>query len=173
MTNHVDLLNDIISRIGGVEPSVGFALNPLADVVVKDLELLVGGKLPELHVSFLRAFGSVIFTEPTFYQPEKAFPRHYSRTNRGIVCLMLGAVHPEFPKAKSIAISYVFSQLEGEIGEGLMPFADNGAGDYLCLRARGEPHGAVYLWNHEGPPGNDLYYVSPSFESWLQSLYIS
>ncbi len=51
-----------------------------------------------------------------------------------------------------------------------MPFADNGAGDLLCMRIRGEPYGAIYLWDHEERFEDGVYPVNSSFEDWLRSL---
>ena len=155
-------LHRLLLRLGGVEPAVGDTFYPLSPDEVNEIEDSIEHRFDETFRKLLRAYGSVIFTESVFY-----------RSNRGIVSLILGAIHPGVPHAKNLAIEFVFRLLSNELKDGVVPFADNGVGDYLCFDLSEEGSGSVYLWDHEAPADvDDLHSVSDSFDTWLRSLEI-
>lgn len=54
----------------------------------------------------------------------------------------------------------------------LLPFADNGCGDYFCLSVGDNKYGAVYRWHHEFPEDDEgkLLLLSDSFGAFLSKL---
>jgi hypothetical protein len=38
---------------------------------------------------------------------------------------------------------------EPGLGKNLVPFADNGAGDYICISLNKDEYGSVVVWSHE------------------------
>jgi len=54
----------------------------------------------------------------------------------------------------------------------LIPFANNGYGDYFCLSVEENKYGAVYRWNHEFPEDDEgkLLLLSDSFGTFLSKL---
>ncbi len=157
-------------RVGGVEPAVGQAFDPLSPDEIRSLAADFGGPLPDSLELYLREFGAVGFSKDVFYRPVRPFPLSYSRNNIAIVSLLFGRINPAYPKARHLSIARKKLLLKDVLSGGLMPFADNGAGDFLFVQLNGDSHGAVYLWDHETPDAENFYFVNGSFDAWLDSL---
>jgi len=61
---------------------------------------------------------------------------------------------------------------EHELPEAIVPIAQNGGGDYLCLDFRSEETPRVVMWYHELQGSEGLCLVADSFEGFLRTLYV-
>jgi len=72
-------------------------------------------------------------------------------------------------------IEWNYTVLKGRIPNHLLPIADTGSGDLICLSLSGIDKGKVYFWDHEGehePPTYDnVYLIADSFEEFLDSIH--
>lgn len=94
MNGKAELLEKF-DRVGGIEPAVGQAFDPLSLDEIKSLATDFGGPLPDSLKLYLCGFGAIGFRKMVFYQPAKPFPTSYSRTNTGIARLLFGKTNPE------------------------------------------------------------------------------
>jgi hypothetical protein len=60
---------------------------------------------------------------------------------------------------------------DDQLPEGLVPFADDGGGDYMCLDYRNKPEapGVVY-WAHERGKHDSVFPLANSFSEFLDIL---
>jgi hypothetical protein len=56
-----------------------------------------------------------------------------------------------------------------ELGESLFPFAQDGFGNYYCVRIQGDPQGpcSVYFWDHEVPSTLEEMKIADSLDEFL------
>jgi cell wall assembly regulator SMI1 len=65
------------------------------------------------------------------------------------------------------------------LAAGLLPVAEDGGGNVICLSLRGDDYGAVYFWDHERgahedvPSRQSLTVVSESFEAFVNGLRLA
>lgn len=59
--------------------------------------------------------------------------------------------------------------------EGLIAFAENGGGDYICFDYRKNKENSnpiIVLWNHEDDIGKDVFFLANNFEEFIEMLKI-
>lgn len=160
-------LERTISRLGELVSAVGDKLNPLTDADAHAIEKRIKRTLDPAHRELLTQFGASRFEDEVFFEPEKAFPKSYSKSNRGVVDAFLGKINEKYPKAKGISILHKLDILEDDLPGDFLPVADVGAGDLYGMRA----DGSIWLWIHDARKGNELCFVASSFVEWLDRLH--
>jgi SMI1-KNR4 cell-wall len=79
-----------------------------------------------------------------------------------------------FAPNKAENILDIYRMLAEQLPAGLIPFAEDGGGDFMCFdysNKDGADTPRVVYWHHEGLPGNDVSPLSPSFSTFLDMLH--
>jgi hypothetical protein len=70
------------------------------------------------------------------------------------------------------SINKVLSNFQEQLPIGLLPICDGELGDIICMSLRRTDYEYIYYFDHESPPGNDLFLIAISFEDFIMSLEI-
>lgn len=136
---------------------------PVGDAVVEVIEQQLGVHLPP---DFLECAKRYHGTGP---EVECAFT--YQDPDRGSVESCLGALL-SFDLEEEYNILTIRSLLADQIPPGVIPFGEDGGGDFICFdfRASAAQPPVVYF-AHEKPSGQRLIPLAADFASFLEMLY--
>jgi len=80
------------------------------------------------------------------------------------------SLHPD----RENSIVNVYNEIRDRLVDGIVPFADDPFGNYLCFDYRGGEIPTIVYWDHEvaaSTPEQAVFYVSSSFSGLLAKLY--
>jgi hypothetical protein len=160
--------------LGGVMP-IGKAFVPVAEEELNAIETALGVALPGDYREFVQKFGTSAFGALVQFQPIE------------------GEVGPlsHFYGSKSAGSNSLMRNVEkyqGRMPETMIPIADDGGGNQICLGIDGEDQGKVYYWDHHNewdeedyleehgkpmPPEvkfQNVHLIAESFEDFIQRL---
>lgn len=187
------MFEEKFEKLGGVSPVKGDKFQPLTAEDINQVETSVNAGLPEDYKEFLRQYGQIRFNESVGFKPlrqEAVYPVNDET----------GETNPLF---KGSQISLFFGKDEqrpasllGKIGiyrermpKSVIPIADDGLGNKICLGLGDENHGTIYWWDHENEWDEDdyedetgnpmpeaakyqnLYLLAQSFTDFVEGLY--
>jgi SMI1/KNR4 family protein SUKH-1 len=146
-------------------PKLRDSTSPTTPAAIQEFERQRRLVLPNLYKEFLLAANGGVPEEPAF--PVQGIAAY----SVGVIQVFFGmdARHP-MPDLAEIYDFYAT-----RIPRGLIPIADNGGGDYVCLDLRGGRERVAFwdkrhFWGTGEWREGDLYHVANSFEEFLASL---
>jgi hypothetical protein len=147
----------LFARLGGIRPVVGDKFISMTDAEVEAVEAHLGVGFPEAYRDFLTTYGASAFREYLDYRPFKDFPPELSSSGRGHFSLFYGS---EDPAHEGYGLWRRMRFFSGRIPDSLIPIADNGMGDQICLGIRGNEAGKIYLWDLQNEPLDEGAYLT-------------
>lgn len=137
---------------------------PLDPARLKNLEKTIGQPLPDDLRNYLVANNGGCPKDHDLWLPRKRRPS-------GMVHTVFGLHNgPKYQRLDSIWEEYKKHMLAG-----LLPFADDGGGNFYCIQLKGRDRGKIYGWNHEDgyaetPRKAHFDFVANSFTEFLSFL---
>jgi hypothetical protein len=136
------IIEDIFQKLGGITP-IGNALMPLSEAEVNLIEKTLGLSLPSDYREFLLSYGSSSFGNLVEFQTEAGkipFSHFY------------GSKDGKQDLGKRI------KTYQGRMPETLIPIADDGGGNQICIGMNGNEKGKIYYWDHDNEWDSEDYY---------------
>lgn len=139
-------------KVPGFEPT-----DPIDPRMIEGAERLLGVDFPPLYRQLLREFqGS--YGEAQFDVPGSDSPAS------------IGLWLAISPWSSESMWDHLSNWPEHGLPREIVPIADNGCGDSLCLDYRGRSEPAVAMWYHEVSGTDGLYRISESFAEFFELL---
>jgi cell wall assembly regulator SMI1 len=136
---------------------------------IKEFEQKIEANLPDDYIQFLLKYNGVRFKQDSY----DGMLKPYSNIDGGAVRWFY-----------TLADSYNYNLLKtcymyfNRIPKQLIPIAEDGGGNQICLAVRGENYGKVYFWDHdwesdegEEPTYSNVYLIANNFSEFLNKLY--
>src|SRR5262245_24413822 len=138
--------DESINRLGGLTPLAG-ALVPLTEREIEAIESHFGARFPDDYRSFLATYGASTFNSLVSIRSAGLLPPSLSDAGLLPFGSFYGINREEdcFPD-----IRFCAEQFKPEIPESLLPIADAGSDDQICLGLTGGLRGKVYYWDSQG-----------------------
>ena len=130
------------SLLGGIVP-IGKAFVPVNETELNSIETALGVALPGDYREFVQKYGTSAFGELVQFQPiegEKGPLSHFYGSRTGNQSL-----------AKYIEV------YRGRMPDTIIPIADDGGGNQICIGIKGKEQGKVYYWDHHNEWDEDDY----------------
>jgi hypothetical protein len=129
----------------------------------------MGLRIPPSYRAFLaeRDWGRPVERDFTFHRGEEL--------DQGGVEWFLGVAPVPWPEENLIDVAVALA-VPGRVPAGVLPIAEAGGGDSVCLDGREGRDGPVLFWDHEEEEPEDpedesnLYFVAPDLASFLDGL---
>jgi hypothetical protein len=160
--------------LGGVTP-IGKAFVPVVDEELNFIETALGAALPGDYREFVQEYGVSAFGELVQFQPIEG--------EAGPLSHFYGS-----KSAGSNSLTRNIEKYMGRMPETIIPIADDGGGNQICLGIKGKERGKVYYWDHHNesdeedyleehgksmPPEvkfQNVHLIAKSFEDFVQRL---
>ena len=189
-------MQQAIDRLGGVQP-LEDQYYPLREDEIKEIEQLVGGKLPAAYAWLLSTYGACLFVHTVQFVPTKQMPEYLHAEHTGIpnghdfFGAEVGSFYGKNASTHAFTLRQKLHVFRDRMPAGFLPFADDGLGNQLCLGLGAASTPKVYWWNHElewdaddyeaetgqqMPPEakyQNVYLVADSFEGFFERLTVS
>lgn len=165
------MIEQHIARLGGIQVS-DQAERAVTEADVAGVEAHINASLPDDYRAFLLKYGS---GRPHFGK-EVDFPlATYASGSFGIDSF-IGAV----PMKNAYCYGLVdhYDQSREDLPDEILPIAEDGAGNYVCLAVKGDDKGRIYFWNHEEFETEDvptyrwLELIASSFDDFLSQFQV-
>ena len=180
-----------IEELGGMETISTDELEPLSGADIEKVEAVAGAKLPDDYSEFLRTYGESLFANSVVFEPASEEAVYSDKDDPS----------PEF-HGSNVSGFFGLNEDEDESLAGLLdfygdripqkviPIADDGLGNLICLDLNETSSGKVYWWDHEnefdteayqeafGKPMpeeakyKNLYLLADSFSAFLEKLEV-
>jgi hypothetical protein len=176
--------------LGGIVPVFKTFL-PLTEEELQSIEMALGVALLGDYRDFVRKYGVSSFGELVQFQLQEAEPVHPVQS-------LLGIPIPRYEKGplshfygsrtSNQSLAQYIEIYKGRMPDTMIPIADDGCGNQICLGIKGKEHGNVYYWDHHNewdeddyredygkpmPPEvkfQNVYLIAESFEDFIQRL---
>jgi hypothetical protein len=165
---------NMFNLLGGITP-IGKAFVPVVEEELHAIETALGVRLPGEYREFVQRYGVSAFGELVQFKSIE------------------GAVEPlsHFFGSKSAgsnSLMWNIGKYQGRMPDTIIPIADDGGGNQICLGIKGNERGKVYYWDHDNewdeedyledhgkpmPPAvkfQNVHLVAESFEDFIQRL---
>ncbi|MDZ7386770.1 MAG: SMI1/KNR4 family protein [candidate division KSB1 bacterium] len=177
--------------LGGIVP-IGNTFVPVSEEELHSIETALGVALPNDYREFVQKYGASAFGESVQFRLMQADPVHpvesllgtpITRYEEGPLSAFYGGKEAgTYSLAKEIAV------YEGRMPDTMIPIADDGGGNQICLGIKGKERGKVYYWDHHNewdeqdyledygepmPPEakfQNVYLIAESFEDFIRRL---
>lgn len=174
--------------LGGIVPH-----DPMTEEELVAIETDLGQPLPEDYRGFVRTYGGASFGELVQFQLLEDEPVHPVKS-------LLGVPIPRYEngplshfygsKTGNQSLAESIEALKGRMPDTMIPIADDGAGNQICLGIKGQERGKVYYWDHHNDPDEqeyledygtpmppevkfqNVYLIAESFEDFLRRLEV-
>jgi hypothetical protein len=161
-------------KLGGLRPVVGDTFIPVTEAEVVAVEDRLSVRLPEPYRSFLMTYGASAFNECVEFRPVVRFPPELSSSGKGPFSLFYGS---EAPAHEGYGLLRRMRFFSGRIPDTLLPIADDGMVDQICLGVRGTEAGKVYFWDLQNEPLTEEEYLEDygepmPFEEKFRNVYL-
>jgi hypothetical protein len=165
---------ECIHRLGGLTPIPGKRFVPLNDDELAAIETEFGAKLPNDYRKFLATYGASTFNCLTSIRSASPLPK--SLSDDGL--LPFGTFYGTNRDAHAFpSVRFCAEQFAGDIPVGLLPIADGGSDDQICVGLAGEQRGKVFYWDSQGVSDDqglaydsNTYYIAHSFTDLLHRI---
>jgi cell wall assembly regulator SMI1 len=137
---------------------------PVEDAILNDLEHKLGVKFPQDFRDVMKiCHGGTPVERSDFV---------YVDPDLGPVGVSLGALlNLHNDDVEGILKTMELLSLDDQLPEGIIPFADDGGGDMMCLDYREDPgHPKVVYWAHEREKHDSIIPLADSFTEFLSML---
>jgi cell wall assembly regulator SMI1 len=137
---------------------------PVDDQVIDNLEHTLGIKFPpDFRQVIHRCHGGVPVERSAFDYEDPSI----GKTGSGIGALM--TLYPD--DTGSILTTLRLLAIDEQLPDKVIPFADDGGGDMMCLDYREDPdHPKVVYWSHEEEKDKSIIPLADSFTEFLAML---
>lgn len=142
-------MDEIFSRLGGIRPVVGDSFLPMSEEELIAIETSLSVRLPSEYRSLLLRYGASAFNEYIDYRPLVPFPLDLYPTGMGHFSLFYGS---QESASRGYGLKQRIDYFAGRVPSTLIPIADNGMGDQICLCIDGDRAGQVFLWDLQAEP---------------------
>jgi hypothetical protein len=135
------------------------AHDPMTEKELRAIEKNLGEGLPEDFREFSQTYGAASFGELVEFQLMEAHPVH----------AVQGALTP-IPQYEKAPFSHFYGSTKGNqslarkieiykerMPDKIIPIADDGGGNQICLGIKGKERGKVYYWDHHNDPNEEEY----------------
>jgi hypothetical protein len=168
------VIENKLSLLGGVVP-IGKAFVPVADEELNAIETALGVALPGDYREFFQKYGAWAFGALVQFQPIE-----------GEIGPLSGFYGSKIAGTNSLMRNVEMYQ--GRMPETIIPIADDGGGNQICLGVKGKERGKVYYWDHHNewdeedyleehgkpmPPEvkfQNVHLIAESFEDFIRRL---
>ena len=165
---------------------IGLSFTPLSGDEVASLEAAFGGRLPDDYREFAQTYGAASFRQLVQFRLTNPSPIFAGVAGRRVETAPFA--HFYGSDAGGHALAKRLRLFNGRMPDTLIPIADDGGGNQICLGVAGAQLGKVYYWDHdnewdeddyEAEHGTDMpaevrfqnvYLVSDSFEEFIGRL---
>ncbi len=130
---------DKIDSIGGVAPLGTPKFQPLSEEETSALERHLGSRLPTGYREYLARFGASMPNEVVVFRASASRPNDLPHE--------LGYFYGGAAGRDDLA--RIISIYKGRIPNTVIPIADDGGGNQICLGIDGNERGKVYYWVHD------------------------
>lgn len=134
---------------------VGGTPTPLGGEELAGIEAAVGDRLPDHYRDFAQTYGAVSFGHLIQFRLDNAVPLFAAgkslRYEAAPLSHFYGAGTGPQGLAKKIRL------YKGRMPDTLIPVADDGGGNQICLGVAGADRGKVYYWDHNNEWDEDDY----------------
>lgn len=113
------------------------------------IEISLSVRLPSEYRSLLLRYGASAFKEYIDYRPLVPFPLDLYPTGMGHFSLFYGS---QESASRGYGLRQRIDYFAGRVPSTLIPIADNGMGDQICLCINGGQAGQVFLWDLQAEP---------------------
>ncbi|PAE23434.1 SMI1/KNR4 family protein [Bacillus sp. 7894-2] len=128
------------------------------------IENVYGVDLPSDYKEFLLEYGGSFIKDNIMYKPIEITPVTH-KDGFDSIGGFYGITDDNYN------IESVIKTYKDVLGKVLMPIADAGGGDLLCIGIKGQYKGKIYYWHHEGEASKDgkeyVYLIANSFEEFI------
>jgi hypothetical protein len=139
--------DESIKRLGGLSPLAGGPFVPLSEREIEVVESHIGAKLPDDYHSFLTTHGASTFN--SLASIRSAGPLPDSLSDDGL--LPFGSFYGINREENAFPdLRFCAEQFKPEIPDSLLPIADAGNDDQICLGLTGGLRGKVFYWDSQG-----------------------
>lgn len=86
----------------------------------------------------------------------------------------LGSILSFAPGLGELGILWHTQKFKEQIGDGLIPVAEDPGGDFVCFdyrKGKDNPNPPIIYWSHESPENEDISYVADNFDDFINMLY--
>lgn len=189
------MFEEKIKSLGGISPVKSDKFDGLSKGEITEIEKKLGAKLPDDYKAFLMQYGQVLFTnESVAFKPEnkKALYPINDETEEENPVFNGSQVSLFFGKDKDFSATLVnkIDIYSDRMPHLIIPFADDGLGNKLCIGLEEKNYGYVYWWDHENEwdkedyedaTGSEMpekakyqnvYLIAKSFSKFIEKLYI-
>jgi hypothetical protein len=152
------MIRDLEERfllLGGIVP-IGKTFVPVTEEEMKSIEADLGVSLPSDYRDLLTTYGAASFGKLVEY-----------RTGFGKAPLS----HFYGSKDGKQSLSKRINTYKGRMPDTLIPIADDGGGDQICLGIKGEEQGKIYYWDHENEWDEEDYQEEHGSEMPLEAKF--
>jgi hypothetical protein len=177
-----------LTLLGGVLPR-----DPMPEDELIEIEDYLGDTLPLDYRGFVKTYGAADFNKLVEFALLEKQPSHP-------VSNVLGFAVPRYDRAPfshfygsrsgNHSLARAIEALKGRMPETLIPIADDGGGNQICLGIKGQERGKVYYWDHNNewdeedfledygtpmPPEvkfQNVYLAANSFEDFIDRLEV-
>jgi hypothetical protein len=133
-----------IAELGGLTPIRGRI--PLDDQSLAKLEAKIGARLPAPYRDFVQHYGGSLFDEYLQCVSKYILPAFLSKDGRVPVGEFLGASSSADTKYSTLEAA--IDTYTGRMPETVIPIADDGGGNKVCIGIRGNELGKIFYWDH-------------------------
>ena len=176
--------------LGGIVP-IDTTFVPMTEEELDSIETALGVALPGDYRELLLTYGTASFGELVQFRLMKDEPVHPVKSLLGVPILRyekgpLSHFYGSRTGNQSLAKS--IEAYKGRMPDTMIPIADDGAGNQICLGIKGKERGKVYYWDHHNewyeqdylddyrepmPPEvkfQNVYLIAESFEDFIRRL---
>jgi hypothetical protein len=151
---------------------------------MRTIEQEIGATIPSAYRSFVQRFGACTVSGVATFSTIDRLPQYITRDGRALFGTFFGASSETYDESNSLV--WNVENYKDRIPDWLLPIADDGGGDILCLAVSGPDRGKVYFWDMRQEMGEvernalgvsdrhkNIYLVADSFDEFLYRLSVS
>jgi len=140
--------------LGGIE-----AHDPMTEQELVSIETGLGERLPDDFREFSQTYGSALFGELVEFQLMEASPVHAVQGSLTPAPHYEKAPFSHFygSKTGNQSLAQAIEDLKGRMPDTIIPIADDGGGNQICLGIKGKERGKIFYWDHHNDPNEEEY----------------
>lgn len=189
------MFEEKIKHLGGLAPVRSDDFNGLSAKEIQQIEDKIESSLPDDYKAFLAQYGTVLFNKSVGFKPieQNAVYPHNDETGLPNPPFNGSQVSVFFGKDAAEPADSLSSKLEvykDRMPNSVIPIADDGLGNKICLNVGKEDKGKIYWWDHENEWDEEdyeeetgtkmpeeakyqnIYLVAESFSDFIEKLHI-
>jgi hypothetical protein len=175
-------------ELGGIQPATGTTFSPMSEDDVTRIEAELEASFPEPYRSLLKTYGGFSFGEYVDFHVAKELRGTIPSRGVGHFSYSYGAASPDYDE--TLSFEWNIGCYRERMPETLVPIANDGGDNQICLGVSGDEAGKVYYWDHNNewdeddyldfgkpvPPDlkfQNVHLIANSFDEFVQCLAVS